>query len=298
MSFKPMLAFQKRPNLSKITFPVLISPKIDGFRALAWGGSLVSRNLKPIQSDYVQNCFEALPKGLDGELVVGDPTFDRTQVFRRTSSAVTRKNNDVIEDLRYYIFDNFVTPGPFQDRFHVAKKFVQDQDWPGLYIVEHVVVNSAEEALEFEARCVEQGYEGAMIRAINGPYKNGRSTENEGWLLKLKTFDASEARILDFYERMHNENEAEINALGHTERSTKKEGMVPAGTLGGFEAEDVNTLVRFNLGRGRMTDPEAQEIWDHRRKYLGKVATYKFQGITKEKPRFPVFHGWRDEIDL
>jgi len=297
MSFKPMLAFTKRPDLSKVKFPVLISPKIDGFRALAWGGSHVSRNLKPIPNDYVQNLFEALPRGLDGELVVGDPTFDRTQVFRRTSSAVTSREGS-ISDLRYYVFDNFETPGPFQDRFHVAKKFVQDHDWPGLYIVEHVLVNSAEEALEFEAECVAKGYEGAMIRAINGPYKHGRSTENEGWLLKLKTFDDSEARILDFYERMHNENEAETNALGHTERSTKKEGMVPAGTLGGFEAEDVKTLVKFNLGRGHMTDPEAQEIWTHRKKYLGKVAKYKYQGITKEKPRFPVFHGWRDEIDL
>jgi DNA ligase 1 len=297
MSFKPMLAFQKRPNLSKITFPVLMSPKLDGFRALAWGGSIVSRNLKLIPSDYVQSSFEALPKGLDGELIVGDPTFDPTQVFRRTSSAVTRENNDPIEDLRYYIFDNFATIGDFQVRYHVAKKFVEDHDWPGLHIVEHTLIYSIEEALEFEAQRVKEGYEGAMIRSLTGPYKHGRSTENEGYLLKLKAKDDSEARILGFYERMHNENEAEIDALGHTERSLKKEGMVPAGTLGGFYAEDVITLVQFKLGAGAMTDPERQEIWDHQKRYLKKVAKYKFQGITKEKPRFPIFVGWRDPID-
>jgi DNA ligase-1 len=296
MSFKPMLAFQKRPHLDRIKFPVLMSPKLDGFRALAWGGSLVSRNLKLIPNDYVQASFEALPKGLDGELIVGDPTQDPTQVFRRTSSAVTRETGD-IEDLRYYLFDNFATIGDFQVRYHVAKKFVEDHDWPGLHIVEHTLIYNIADALEFESQCVGRGYEGAMIRSLHGPYKHGRSTENEGYLLKLKTRDDSEARILDFYERMHNENEAETNALGHTERSTKKDGMVGAGTLGGFEAEDVITLVKFNLGRGHMTDPEAQEIWDHRRKYLGKVAKYKYQGITKEKPRFPIFTGWRHPID-
>lgn len=293
-----MLAYQKRPDLSKIRFPILMSPKIDGFRALAWGGSLISRNLKVIPSDYVQATFEALPKGLDGELVVGDPTHDRTQVFRRTSSAVTRDSADIIEDLRYYIFDNFMEPAKmFQDRFHLAKAFVERSGWRGLHVVEHTLVYCATDALAFEAQCVAKGYEGAMGRALDGPYKYGRSTLNEGWLIKFKTFDDSEARILDFYERMHNDNEAETDALGYTERSSKKEGMVPAGTLGAFAAEDVKTLVKFKLGRGHMTDTEAQEIWDHRKRYLGKVAKYKFQGVTKEKPRFPIFHGWRDAID-
>jgi DNA ligase-1 len=297
MTFKPMLAFQKRPNLSKIKFPVLVSPKLDGFRALAWGGSLVSRNLKVIPNDYVQASFEALPKGLDGELVVGDPTSDPTQVFRRTSSAVTREEGE-IEDLRYYIFDNFTTPGEFQDRFHVAKSFVQDHDWPGLYIVEHTLVHNIDQLLEFESECVGQGYEGAMIRSLDGPYKRGRSTETEGYLLKLKTFDDSEARVLGYYEQMHNENEAETNILGHTERSLKKEGMVPAGTLGGFEVEDVKTLVKFKLGAGAFTNEVKQQVWKNRKSFIGKIAKYKYQGITKEKPRFPVFVGWRDLIDL
>ncbi len=291
-----MLAFQKRPNLSKITFPVLMSPKLDGFRALAWGGSLMSRNLKLIPNDFVQASFEALPKGLDGELIVGDPTFDPKNVFRRTSSAVTKEHGE-IEDLRYYIFDSFITPGGFQDRFHVAKKFVLENDWPGLHIVNHTLIKTIEQALEFEAECVRRGYEGAMIRMINGPYKQGRSTENEGYLLKLKTFDDSEARVLGYYEQMHNDNEAETNVLGHTERSLKKEGMVPAGTLGGFHVEDVKTLVKFKLGAGAFTEDVKQRIWNRRKSFIGKIAKYKFQGVTKEKPRFPIFMGWRDPID-
>lgn len=292
-----MLAYSKRPDLSKIMFPVLASPKLDGFRALSWGSALVSRNLKMIPNDYVQATFEALPKGLDGELIVGDPTFNPTQVFRRTSSAVTREEGE-IEDLRYYVFDNFMTPGGFQDRFHVAIKFVRDHDWPGLYIVEHILVHNIHDLLKFETQCVDQGYEGAMIRSLNGPYKHGRSTENEGYLLKLKTFDDSEARVLDCYEQMHNDNEAETNVLGHTERSSKKEGLVPAGTLGGFHVEDVKTLVKFDLGGGAFTKEERQHIWNKRKSFIDKVAKYKYQGVTKEKPRFPVFIGWRSPIDL
>ena len=42
----------------------------------------------------------------------------------------------------------------------------------------------------------------------NAPYKQGRSTVREGYLLKVKTFLDDEATVVRFEERMHNGNEA------------------------------------------------------------------------------------------
>ena len=53
------------------------------------------------------------------------------------------------------------------------------------------------------------GFEGAMVRSLDGRYKNGRSTLREGLLLKVKPWKDSEAEILEVYEMMRNENEEE-----------------------------------------------------------------------------------------
>jgi hypothetical protein len=71
-----------------------------------------------------------------------------------------------------------------------------------------------------------------MLRDPNGPYKFGRSTRKEGYLLKLKRFCDSEAEVIGVVELMHNGNEAKTNALGRTERSTRKAGKTGMGVLG------------------------------------------------------------------
>ena len=45
---------------------------------------------------------------------------------------------------------------------------------------------------------------GAAWRTPDSPYKCGRSTENEGFLLKIKRFEDSEAVVLDCIEGMSN----------------------------------------------------------------------------------------------
>ena len=143
-----------------------------------------------------------------------------------------------------------------------------------------------------------EGYEGAMVRSIDGPYKFGRATENEGYLLKIKRFVDSEAVVLNCYELMHNDNEAETNALGRTERSTKKEGMVGAGTLGGFNVRDLKSGVEFSIGSGFTAD-ERSRFWERRGKLSGLVVKYKyFASGSKKRPRFPIFEGIRDKRDM
>ncbi|MFM7851045.1 MAG: hypothetical protein ACKO96_03815, partial [Flammeovirgaceae bacterium] len=61
---------------------------------------------------------------------------------------------------------------------------------------------------------LERGYEGVMIRGLHGPYKQGRATLKQGWLMKLKEFDDDEAVIIGYEEKMKNNNAAQVNELG------------------------------------------------------------------------------------
>jgi DNA ligase-1 len=156
-------------------------------------------------------------------------------------------------------------------------------------------MSSEEDMLEYERECVEDyEFEGIMIRSPKGLYKFGRSTVKQGYLLKLKRFKDAEAKIVGFEEMMHNQNELGVDALGHAKRSSKKEGMVPAGVLGAFIVEmDDGTTFKVSTG---MTHEDRDSYWKTRDTMIGQLVKYKFQE-SDGKPRFPVFLGIRHSDD-
>ena len=105
-----------------------------------------------------------------------------------------------------------------------------------------------DELMAYEERCLAEGYEGVMIRTPHSPYKCGRSTEREGYLLKIKRFEDAEAVVLDTYEGMSNLNPAEKDAFGRTKRSLAQAGLVGRGELGGFVVRHLETGVEFRVG--------------------------------------------------
>src|ERR1035437_7532707 len=109
--FVPMLA-STASDLTKLKFPLMVSPKLDGVRAIVIDGVLMSRSLKPIPNAYAQNLFSGLPNGTDGELIVGAADDDP---YRKTVSAVMSEDGEV-EGLRYHVFDNYLVDGGFQKR--------------------------------------------------------------------------------------------------------------------------------------------------------------------------------------
>ena len=233
--FKPMLA--GKAELDKVRFPVLVSPKLDGVRALVLNGQVVSRNLKAIPNKYVQELF-ATYEGLDGELIVGDPTSP--SCFRDTTSGVM--SHDGQPDVYFHVFDYIIHPmKKFTDRYSEVHYFASRNK--RVKPVKHHVVMCATSLTELEEKYLGEGYEGVMLRGSDSPYKYGRSTEREGWLLKLKRFEDSEATIISVEELLHNANEATINALGNTERSSHKENMIPAGRMGKLIVQDLVTGV-------------------------------------------------------
>jgi DNA ligase-1 len=166
------------------------------------------------------------------------------------------------------------------------------------------IANDEEELLKHYGTFVVQGFEGAMLRSLNGPYKCGRSTLKQGYLLKLKPLEDSEAKVIAFEELMHNDNKATKDELGHTKRSTHKENMTPADTLGRFVVVEIGNTPwkgqEFRIGTGQgLTAELRKEIWNNKSKYMGKIIKYNYQKIgSKDLPRIPIMLGFRDERDM
>lgn len=287
---KPLLAYTVE-DMSKLQFPVLASPKLDGIRCLTTQRQgPVTRSLKPVPNKFIQRELEFYPP-LDGELMVGDP-LDPTAFNKSTSGIMSHEGEP---DFTFWVFDTWSFGGmPFEDRLERVEAMLVIEDVPRVRLVEHVLIKSHDELLEYEANKVGMGYEGVMVRSPKGLYKHGRSTAREGILGKVKRFEDTEGVVVGFEELRHNDNEQTTNNLGYAERSKVSSNMRPGGTLGALQVSASSQWTEdFGIGTG-FTAEQRQEIWDNRDDYFGMTVKFKHQPAgAKDKPRFPTFLGWR-----
>ena len=293
-TFKPTLAVNA--DFTKIQYPVYASPKLDGIRCSIVDGKALSRTLKQIPNKHIFNQLSTTDlNGLDGELIIGSPTSKTC--YNESVSGVMRHEGEPA--YTYYVFDCHDVSGSFTKRFReLLASLEQWRKYPQICLLEQNLLQNEAEMLAYEAAKVEEGYEGIILRHPEAPYKYGRSTVKEGYLLKVKRFEDSEAEIIGFEEEMYNGNEAEVNELGRTKRSSAQAGKVGKNTLGAFHVRDVVSGIEFSIGTG-LTAADRQHFWDNRNDYSGKIVKYKFFAVgVKIAPRHPVFLGMRDEKDM
>lgn len=297
--FKPMLAADISDDLDKLRFPCFAAPKLDGVRALIFPDGVYSRSMKKIPNEQVQRRFGQDPDlvGLDGELIVGDPIAK--DVYRKTNSIVSRL--DDATPVCFHVFDDYsLDKWGYVDRQIVVQRTINSTFTPDVVGVVRTACLNMDELDGVEANYLSTGYEGVILRAPEGMYKQGRSTVNEQGMLKLKRFIDSEMRITDMEEEQHNANEAKINELGHTERSSHKANLVGKGTMGVLIGEDP---VKFpgqevRVGTG-FSAKDRETFWRNKEQFLGKFAKYKYFPIgVKDKPRHGTYLGMREGWDL
>ena len=202
-------------------------------------------------------------------------------------------SHDKVQDFSFYAFD-VVTAELFVDRLNALKR----KELPSNTIVlKQVLITSSVDLEAFRTDVVAMGYEGVMIRLPGGKYKYGRSSVKEQILLKMKLFKDEEFIIVGYECKYHNSNEAKINELGRTARSTSKDGMVALDTLGVLYLKTKDGK-EFGCGSG-FDDKTRDELWAVRDSLKGKLATIKYFDVGGyDVPRFGVFKGIRDRIDL
>lgn len=305
--FRPILACNA-PPLSELRYPLLASPKLDGIRCIVRGGRALTRSLKPVPNHYIRAIIEAImTEGVDGEILSGGS-------FRSCTSAVMSPEG--LPEFTFNLFDYFDEnhPGrPYEERMSKVESIIRNSPIrcavgtssgtsSGTFCaIPARWIRSASQMLDFENQCLAQGHEGVIARAPEGLYKFGRSTTSQGWMLKIKRIADAEAEIVGFRELMVNQNEATVDALGKTKRSTAKDGMVGGGTLGSLVVRGVGGTEwpeEFGLGSGFDADTRAL-VWANQKEYLGKLARYKYKPYGSHvRPREPIFAGFRDELDL
>ncbi len=299
--FKPHLCCDV--VLEKVKFPCFVMPKIDGVRGLNHEGQLYGRSMKRFDNVFTTAYYsKPMYSGFEGEFAAGDETD--TDLCRKTTSALTTIKGEPV--LTWHIFD-ICTPTlhnmQYPSRYAMANEYLMISHEQGLLLelkmIPGYVVKNMDELLEWEEIWLEAGYEGMIGRSLDGIYKNGRATAREGAYWRLKRFVQEDAIVLSLEEGQTNGNDAQINELGMTFRSTHQENMIPNGMVGALMCKDVKTGEIIKVGAGKMKHAERFDYFNNPEKIVNKVITYKkFPKGVKDKPRFPIFVSLRADFDL
>lgn len=289
---KPMLLPRETPDLNSLQYPIYVTPKLDGIRCLFKDGVALSRTLKPIPNKSIQAWAKKYANklnGMDGELIVGLPTSPT--VYRDTNSFVM--SHDKEGEFYFYHFDWWNEPFHYEQR---VEGYIRDL--PSNYRkVMHMKATDPAHVLQLEEQVLEKGYEGVILRNPRGMYKYGRCTIKEANAFKLKRFEDAEAVIIGFEEEMHNGNDAETNELGRTKRSTASAGLSGKGTLGALICK-TSDGIEFKIGSG-FDAADRKHFWERKSDLFGYIVKYKHFPIgVKDKPRHPIFLGFRNAMDM
>lgn len=285
-----MLACSTQPDLDKLNYPLYASFKLDGIRCTTPNDKVLSRTLKPIPNKFIQKELVAMPRVFDGELMVlGN--------FNELTSEIMSEAGT--PDFLYLVFDLADMPAncTFERRYTELKSVVAElgAGLPRVILVHQTLCNNASEVRKLYDEAIKQGYEGLILRSLNGLYKEGRSTLKQEWMLKLKPIADTEATVVDFTELMHNENEAVENEVGAQARNKQQSGLVGGDTLGALVCKDKDGNI-ISIGSG-FTASHRKIIWDNKAKYIGKLVTFKYQERTVDGSyRFPVFKTFREDL--
>ena len=267
---EPMLAFDINKKLKHVQFPGFCQPKLDGLRMLCiitnGKAKLWSRTQKPYNTlPHIISEVEAIYGDetylvLDGEAYTNEFATD----FNSLTSCIKRDEvSPNAKKIQYHIYD-VVAPGNYNTRTVPLAKIKK-----AIYLkqVETVAVNSMDEILAYQTKCIENQYEGCMYRNPEGLYEHKRSAN----LLKVKTFLDEEFIIVDVEEGCG-------KLMGHVGAFVCK---MSSGKT--FKATPAMTL------------EEKEAMWKKRKDYIGKFATVKYQNKTPEGSlRFPILKCIRD----
>lgn len=295
---KPALADNYHPN--NIQLPTFAQPKIDGVRGLNLDGKLVGRSLKAFKNKALTaKLSQPKYKGLDGELAFGKETSG--SLCRDTTSAVNTITGPA-DGFVWHVFD-YVTEEtvglPYRERYELLRKNVEELGEDCIKLVPYVRLVSASEVESYDDENLEEGYEGTILRNPYSLYKEGRPGKKEQQLMRIKRFSDSEALVLAVVEGRTNLNEAVVNELGRSERSSHAENQVPNGLVGSLTCRDLESGMTITISPGEMDHIERKFYFDNPQEIVGKTITYKsFKKGVKTLPRFPTFKNIRSAEDM
>lgn len=282
--------------------PMMGFPKLDGVRGMHITGSMTGRSLKAHGNKFVTERYsDKLFEGFDGEFTFGDIQGD--SLCRDTTSVMSRIEGEPY--VAWNIFDYLhpdVIDMEYLDRYNALIEYWNEKfDWMQLFnicIIPYIWLDTVESVLAFYQKCLDDGYEGIILRDPKGKHKDGRATVKVGAYMRMKPQSDKEVKVLRLVEAMENQNEAKTNELGRTERSSHKENKVGKGMVGMLVCWD-DVLGEIDVGAGKMTHDERTHFWNNPEEIVGKFIKYRSMDAgVKDKPRFARYISIRAESDM
>lgn len=268
-----------------IRYPVRVEAKLDGLRCIAVKHSgvvtLFTRSGTVLETlPKINTAIAALPGDdfvFDGEAMAGS-WEDSASVMM---SSKTKKDDS---GMLYHIFDCVPfadwqaqkSDTPYSSRLvNLSTTLGLGEQGSPLRLVKAITANNEIELREFYGVCLDERYEGVMLKDTMAAYKWKRSDA----ILKLKPIATEEGTIVSWYD---------------AKESTKR-----AGQFGGFVVLMPNG-VTTRVGGG-YTDKLKEQIHnDGPDSYIGQIAEVEHQPpfTPTGALRFPVFCRFRDASDV
>ena len=290
--FECMLADDSKKHEKKLVGDVLIEPKLDGVRVVVICDvdkdevKLFSRNGKELLNfPEINKQFDDMMDQMSESMVFdGEVMSDDFQTLMRE---IHRKGGAKTKDAKLNLFDcmplyNF-QDGSCVDPITERKKWLDGYTYgPNINLVEHVRMNldndeGQKQFADYNKMCIDRGFEGIMVKPVNGIYECKRST---GWL-KVKPFIEVSLKVTDVEEG--------------TGRNVGKLGALVV------EGTDMDKLIKTNVGSG-LTDTDRETFWKAKDKLIGQIVEVRADAITQNQdtsnewslrfPRFLRFRGF------
>lgn len=271
----PMLAHDYNKRGKSMIFPCYVQRKLDGVRCVAIPSrGLYSRNgkkfphLEHICADIDR--FGLPDMILDGELYSDELSFQ--EIVGIVKKETLRPDDEIkMKKIYLYVYDCIMLKQPaltYKDRYEILQSaFSSSVSFPSLRLLPTAECASEDDMKRLHAEYVAEGYEGIMLRQMNGKYKIGhRSPE----LQKYKEFC-----------------DAEYPVVGFKQGDGEERGCViwQCCTPSGLE---------FAV-RPRGTRADRAELFANGAAYIGKLLIVRYQELTTDGvPRFPVGISFRD----
>ena len=292
VGYEAMLAHKYDEQKSKINFPCIVQPKLDGIRNLSTIDGFFSRGRKEFTScthirEELEGFYKADPSArLDGEFYAHEFKADFEKICKAVKkSAAKASPSDLAlqQRVKYYVYDapriaGFVETDGFKVRNEELARKLKGLNH--IVVVPSIVVTSETDLLTLKEQWIADGYEGIMVRNMNSPYEDKRSYN----LQKLKDFIDKEFIIVGI-------NEGEGALAGHA--GSFKFALYDNDAdafIAGLSGDKQHFNAKLVGSRERL-----KHYFDNPQEALGKKGTVRYQNLSKDNiPRFPVCQSIRD----
>jgi len=264
-------------NWDKVIYPIAGEPKLDGVRcliglkecqgavspediySLSREGKSYDFGTTKIRERLCQLFFDNGNIILDGELYVHGMPQNRISGAMRSG----KYQPEIHDNMEYHVYD-VINPDNTKIDYSTRRFFLEKiymTYYKSFELGDSVRLNSRKEVDAYEIKCIEDGYEGIMLKPLNGVYEIGKRSYNN---LKVKQFLDAEFEIIGY--ELGKRGVQDLVFICKTE-----DGKVFNPTATGTTAKKQTYLNDF------LVDELHSDNETHKKRIIGKKAHVKFK---------------------